>query len=110
MDKDAKEARNKRIFDLWLACWTQEEIAEELSTPQKSVDDVIKTFSENGKPANLAKSDRAVADHATDFDPPLYNIWKQQEKTRGSNHFGNTETRWAPIAGCLRACARGAHL
>jgi hypothetical protein len=22
------EARDKRIFDLWLACWTQEEIAE----------------------------------------------------------------------------------
>ena len=28
IDKDTKEARDKRIFDLWLACWTQEEIAE----------------------------------------------------------------------------------
>jgi hypothetical protein len=24
----------------------------------------------------LAKSDKAAAEHATDFDPPIYNIWK----------------------------------
>jgi len=29
-----------------------------------------------------------------DFDPPIYNIWKQQEKTSGSGHFGNSEVRW----------------
>ena len=28
MDKDAKEARNRRIFEMWMACATQEEIAE----------------------------------------------------------------------------------
>lgn len=68
--KDSKEARNRRIFDLWLACWTQQEIAEAVGAPQKTIDDVIASFSENGKPANLAKSDRAAAEHATDFDPP----------------------------------------
>ena len=29
------------------------------------------------------------ASHAVDFDPPIYNVWKQQGKTAGSNHFGN---------------------
>lgn len=24
IDKDAKESRNRRIFDLWLACWMQQ--------------------------------------------------------------------------------------
>jgi hypothetical protein len=28
--------------------------------------------------AELPKSDKAAADHATDFDPPIYNVWKQQ--------------------------------
>jgi DNA methylase len=41
----------------------------------------------------LPKSDKSTADHATDFDIPIYNIWKQQEKTLGSKHFGNTEIR-----------------
>jgi len=90
MDKDAKDARDRRIFDLWLACWTQEQIAEELSISQGEVAKSIP----NGDLAILNKSAQAAAEHATDFDPPLYNIWKQQEKTAGSGHYGNTDVRW----------------
>ena len=43
---------------------------------------------------NLNKVDQSAAEHATDFTPPIYNIWKQQEKTNGSSHFGNSEVRW----------------
>ena len=47
-----KATRDRRIFDLWLACWTQEEIAERESC---SVKDVVSDFSaglpENPKPA-----------------------------------------------------------
>ena len=85
IDKDSKAARDKRIFDLWLACWTQAEIAAEVSAPQKTVDDVL------AKMAGLPDSLKPAADHLTDFDPPIYNIWKQQEKTAGSSHFGNSE-------------------
>jgi DNA modification methylase len=42
----------------------------------------------------LLKSDKALAEHAVDFDPPIYNIWKQQKKSQGSSHFGNSEVRW----------------
>jgi hypothetical protein len=42
----------------------------------------------------LGKSERAFADHATDITPPIYNIWKQQEKTPGVSHFENSEVRW----------------
>lgn len=90
MDKDAKEARDRRIFDLWLACWTQQEIADEVGVTQAEIAKSIP----NGDLAILNKSDRAAAEHATDFDPPLYNIWKQQEKSKGSDHFGNSEVRW----------------
>lgn len=34
-----------------------------------------------GDLAKLAKSDRAAAEQVTDFEPPIYNIWKQQEKS-----------------------------
>lgn len=44
--------------------------------------------------ADLPKSDKAAASHATDFEVPIYNIWKQQEKTKGSSHFGNSVVRW----------------
>ena len=97
VDKDAKEARNKRIFDMWLACYTQQEIAEAIGIPRKTVDD---TFGESGEIAKLAKTDQLSAEHATDFAPPIYNIWKQQEKTKGSSHFGNSEVRWVWITCC----------
>jgi ParB-like chromosome segregation protein Spo0J len=90
MDKDAKESRDRKIFDLWLACWTQEEIASEVSISQAEVAKSIP----NGESADLNKTQLAAAEHAADFDPPLYNIWKQQEKTNGSGHFGNSEVRW----------------
>jgi hypothetical protein len=38
----------------------------------------------------LSKSDSASAEHANDFAPSLYNIWKQEEKTAGSSHFSKT--------------------
>lgn len=79
IDKDAKEARDRRIFDLWLACWTQEQIASELSVSQGEIAKIIP----NGDIAVLNKTDRASADHSTEFAPPLYNVWKQQEKTNG---------------------------
>lgn len=94
VDKDAKEARDKRIFDMWLACYTIEDIAEETSASKSDVDRVVKSFSQNGDIAELGKSDQASATHASAFDPPIYNIWKQQTKSEGSSHFGNSESRW----------------
>jgi hypothetical protein len=28
------------------------------------------------------------------FKPPLYNVWKQQERSSGPSHFGNSEITW----------------
>jgi len=33
IDKDAKDARNRRIFNLWMACYTQQEVAEAVGNP-----------------------------------------------------------------------------
>ena len=40
------------------------------------------------KIGNLAENHKSLANHATDFEPMFYNIWKQQTKTEGSSHFG----------------------
>jgi hypothetical protein len=90
IDKDSKEKRDRRIFDMWLACYTQDEIASAVGLSQPQVAEVTRNIG-NG---NLAESDKPAAAHLTDFDPPIYNVWKQQSKTEGSSHFGNSEVRW----------------
>jgi hypothetical protein len=62
----------KRIFELWLACWTAEEIASDCGCSVQPVKDVVSDFV-----ADLPKNPNPAALHA-DLDPPLYNVWKQQ--------------------------------
>jgi hypothetical protein len=91
VDKDSKDARNKRIFELWMACYSNEEIGKEFEMTPQAVGQVLKESADLPK---LSKLDQANAEHATDFDVPIYNVWKQQTKSEGSSHFGNSETRW----------------
>lgn len=91
IDKDSKEAREKRIREDWLACYTQEEIADRQSCTRDEVRSTLDDFGEIGK---LAEIPKVAALHQSDFAPPLYNVWKQQEKTPGAGHFGNSEVRW----------------
>lgn len=89
--KEEKDRRNRKVFEMWLACRTQQEIAEAVGLVQSQVksvcDGFISSVLEN-------QTDKTAAEHASDFEPPLYNVWKQQEKTAGSTHFGNSEVRW----------------
>jgi len=71
IDKDAKEARNNRIFDLWMACHTQEEIAERENVAKGPVSEICSEFADLQK---TNKSSKATSEHATDFNPPVYNI------------------------------------
>jgi len=68
-----------------MACWTQQEIADEVGLTQETVKEVLK------KSADLPKPFKPTADHLTDFKVPLYNVWKFGEKTNQIGHFGNTE-------------------
>ena len=60
MDKDAKESRNRRIFDMWMACATQEAIAEACDISQPQTVEITKNIGIG----ELAKSDKAAAEHA----------------------------------------------
>jgi len=54
-----------------------EEIAEKEGIPRTSVEEVLTEM------ADLPKALKPASEHLTDFDPPIYNIWKQQGKTPG---------------------------
>jgi hypothetical protein len=45
-------ARNKKIFDLWLACYTQEEIAQAVSCDKASVSRFLDDLLQDGKLAD----------------------------------------------------------
>lgn len=93
--KERKDRRNKKIFEMWLSCHTQEEIADAVEEPLGTV----KRLTSNGEDSLVQKvlqnqTNQAAANHLVDFTSPVYNIWRQQEKTPGPNHFGNSETKW----------------
>jgi DNA modification methylase len=92
IDKDTKDARNKRIFAKWLACWTREEIALSEDLSDGAISEIWSEFPELEK---LTKPAQTLATYAEpEWKPPIYNIWKQQEKTNGVKHFGNSEIQW----------------
>ncbi len=61
--------RNKRIRAKWLACWTQEEIAESEGESQKTISNILVEFPELEK---LLKSAATLATYAEpDWTPPV---------------------------------------
>jgi hypothetical protein len=73
--KDEKAKRNARIFELWMACHTQEEIATLLDCPRQTITDQIDSFADT---VLENQSGKINANHTADFGIPIYNIWKQQ--------------------------------
>ncbi len=77
IDKDAKEERDKRnrkIFDMWLACHGTDEIAAACDCGKATISEICsKEFLET-------LSNKPTASHATDFDPPIYNVRKIQRQ------------------------------
>ena len=63
IDKDTKERRNKRILALWLACYTQEEIAEAVGITHQAVDLILQEM------AKLPEVAKPAADHLVDRHP-----------------------------------------
>ena len=89
-----KQKLHESIFDMWLACFTVEEIAEETKTPagtikRKLSEEWFKKFP-GPKRTNLSRFE--------DFDEedglrPIYNYWNFSKNTNKSSHFGNCDPR-----------------
>jgi DNA-binding CsgD family transcriptional regulator len=91
IDKRLREERKERIFDLWMACHTQEEIAPLVGLSPDAIGLQIKEYREMENIPNIGKVAGNFQDQ--DFTPPLFNIWTFAKKTNGVSHFGNSEQR-----------------
>lgn len=87
LDQAEREERKKTILDMWLKCYTAEEIGEAVGLSKPAVE----------KEVNLLLADvlkvGKVQFSEPDYTPPIYNIWSFGKKTNETAHFGNTEQR-----------------
>ena len=68
-----EEERKRRIYDLWLACYTQDEIAEEVGISPPAVRDALEVSAEVPK---LEKVRKLRAEYLEEeWHAPLFNIW-----------------------------------
>lgn len=87
IDKAEREARKKRIQELWLACYTEDEIAELVSLARSKVAEVLSSDS-----SELKKGTK-VAFSEDGWAAPIYNVWAFAKKSNEVSHFGNSEQR-----------------
>lgn len=90
IDRAEREERKKKITDLWLACWTIEEIAGSIQTSVQPVKETIEELSDES--ATWRKNPKVT--FAEDAWPtPLYSVWAFGKKSNEVSHFGNSEQR-----------------
>ena len=90
IDKNLAEQRNKTIFDMWLACHTQEEIAAAVDLAVGPVNEKIKKQCSDLE--TFPKQNKLLATFQdADFRQPLYNVWRYGECSNGTDHFGKSE-------------------
>jgi hypothetical protein len=80
--REQKEAETKqRIYDLWLACHTQEGIAEQVGVDQATVSREIAGFMQIGNDADLH--------NFRGFTAEVYALWNFAKAANEVRHFGN---------------------
>ena len=91
IDRQLREERQAKILEMWLACYTQEQIAEASDLKQGgNLSNILKDLD---KLENFPKGLNLSALYQDDFKPELFDIWTFAKKTNEVSHFGNTEVR-----------------
>lgn len=89
IDKAANETRDGLIFDMHLACRTQEEVAETVGLTVETISKKINVIQEM---ENIPKSELHASKYELDDDSlPKFTVWAFGGKTNKVGHFGNTE-------------------
>lgn len=76
-DADQKE----QIFDLWMKCMTEQQIAEHCDISRQTINREIAGFAQNGQVSEMG--------NFRNFEPQVYDIWKFHKATNEVRHFGN---------------------
>lgn len=61
------DVRDQKILDLWLRCWTQEEIADETGVTQQTIANKVESITKNSKIVEICNAPPASLD--------LYDVW-----------------------------------
>jgi DNA modification methylase len=91
IEKQEREERKQKIFDMYLAGCTQEEIAENAGLSRESITKQMETLVNMDNWQKIPKNLALFEDEH--FEPPLFNIWNWAKKTNEVSHFGNSEQR-----------------
>ena len=86
IDAQIKKERDAKIFDMWMTCHTQQEIADAVKEPRRTIADHVEDLAkmkESSKSPKLAN----FADDA--WSPQLYSVWNFPKATNEVKHFGN---------------------
>lgn len=87
LDQAEREERKKTIQDLYLKCYTAEEIGAVVGLSKDAVEKEVSLINED------IRSVGKVTFSEPDYAPPIYNVWAFGKKTNETQHFGNTEQR-----------------
>ena len=86
VDKQIREERKEKIFAMFMACHTQQEIADAVNVSRTTIEETVTEF------PNLEKASKNLASFSDpDFETPIYNVWVFAKKTNEVSHFGNSE-------------------
>jgi len=85
--KDLKADRDREIAEMWLACYTEEEIAEKAGLNRSTITKIEWCKFDTWQKFTIFSNYQEP-----DWKPPIYNVWKRQDKSNKTSHFGNSET------------------
>ena len=91
IDKQLREERKAKIFSMYLAGYTMQEIAEAVGIDKANISREIENLLQI---SSLAKSQQLHASFQdSEFEVPIYNVWTFAKKTNEVSHPGNSEVR-----------------
>ncbi len=95
-EKRLREERRQRIFDLWLASYTVDEIAEQIGDKRSTVGIETGLCPDLEALPNLDKVPFSFSD--ADFEAPLYNVWAFSKKSSTRLSKGSASVGQRPAA------------
>lgn len=89
-DRNARESRDRRIVEAWLACGTQDEIAENESVAKSVVHEVCSDFATWRKTENSLRNAAEFVDYdAEGSDRRLYDVWLEKDRNFEARRIDN---------------------
>lgn len=87
IDKQLRNQRKEDMFDMYLACYSNEEISRFYKVSKMTINNELNKIFEESKKIYEVE----INYKNKDFVKPIYNIWSYTKCSNETNHFGKTE-------------------